>query len=140
MLLTYCSDDCDRIKKSPSKSPRNCFFRLFSVPTFFFKGYNEAFFETSQFAGHFFLPLLFFQYFHWPKRNGILLSKLFWPTVRKNVLVLEKKLLKFEDEGREFSKFSRSLEKFIQTVKGQNNIGNRMLFKLFPGGFSDLID
>jgi hypothetical protein len=29
--------------------------------------------------------------------------------------------LKFEAEGREFSKILRSLEKFIQTVKGQNN-------------------
>ena len=31
------------------------------------------------------------------------------------------KLLKFETEGREFSKFFRSQEEFIQTVKGQNN-------------------
>ena len=31
------------------------------------------------------------------------------------------KLLKFEVEGREFAKIFRSLEKFIQTVKGQNN-------------------
>ena len=31
------------------------------------------------------------------------------------------KLLKFEPESREFSKFLRSLEQFIQTVKGQNN-------------------
>ena len=28
---------------------------------------------------------------------------------------------KFEAEGREFSNFLRSLEQFIQTVKGQNN-------------------
>ena len=32
-----------------------------------------------------------------------------------------KKLLKFEAEGREFAKILRSLEQFIQTVKGQNN-------------------
>ena len=32
----------------------------------------------------------------------------------------------------------RSLEQFIQTVKGQNNFDNRMLFKLVPGGFSYL--
>ena len=32
-----------------------------------------------------------------------------------------KKLLKFDAEGREFAKFLRSLEQFIQTVKGQNN-------------------
>ena len=31
------------------------------------------------------------------------------------------KLLKFKAEGREFAKFLRSLEQFIQTVKGQNN-------------------
>ena len=31
------------------------------------------------------------------------------------------KLLKFEAEGREFANFLRSLEQFIQTVKGQNN-------------------
>ena len=31
-------------------------------------------------------------------------------------------------EGREFAKFLRSLEKFIQTVKGQNNFCSRMLF------------
>ena len=31
------------------------------------------------------------------------------------------KLLKFEAEGREFAKILRSLEQFIQTVKGQNN-------------------
>ena len=29
--------------------------------------------------------------------------------------------LKFEAEGREFAKFLRSLEQFIQTLKGQNN-------------------
>ena len=29
--------------------------------------------------------------------------------------------LKFEAEGQEFAKILRSLEKFIQTVKGQNN-------------------
>ena len=31
------------------------------------------------------------------------------------------KLLKIEAEGREFAKVLRSLEQFIQTVKGQNN-------------------
>ena len=40
----------------------------------------------------------------------------------KIVLVVEKKLLKFQAEGREFAKvFSRSLGQFIHTVKGQNN-------------------
>ena len=55
------------------------------------------------------------------KFNGILLSKLFWPTVRKNCSSDWEKLLKFEAEGREFGKCLRSLEQFIQTVNGQNN-------------------
>ena len=55
------------------------------------------------------------------RRYGILLPKLFWPTVRKNCSSDQEKLLKFEAEGREFAKFLRSLEQFIQTVKGQNN-------------------
>ena len=33
----------------------------------------------------------------------------------------QEKLLKFEAGGREFVKFLRSLEQFIQTVKGQKN-------------------
>ena len=42
-------------------------------------------------------------------------------TVRKNCSSDREKLSKFEAEGREFAKFLRSLEQFIQTVKGQNN-------------------
>ena len=49
--------------------------------------------------------------------NGILLPKLFWPTVRKNCSSDQEKLLKFEAGGREFVKF----------------------LKLIPGGFSDLL-
>ena len=40
---------------------------------------------------------------------------------KKNCSSDLEKLLKFEAEGREFAKFLRSLEQFIQTVKGQNN-------------------
>ena len=53
--------------------------------------------------------------------HGILLPKLFWPTVRKKCSSDWEKLLKFEAEGREFAKFLRSLEQSIQTVKGHNN-------------------
>ena len=53
-------------------------------------------------------------------RNGILLPKFFWPTARKKCSSDWEKLLKFEAEGQEFAKNLRSLEKFIQTVKGQN--------------------
>ena len=56
-------------------------------------------------------------------KNGILLPKLFWPTMRKNCSSDREKLLKFEAEGREFAKFLRSLEQFIQAI-----FGNRMLF------------
>ena len=49
---------------------------------------------------------------------GILLSKLFWPTVRRKCSSDWEKLLKFEAEGQEFSKILRSLEQFIQTLKG----------------------
>jgi hypothetical protein len=55
------------------------------------------------------------------ERNGILLPKLFWPTVRKNCSSDREKLLKSEAEGREFENILRSLEQFIQTVKDQNN-------------------
>ena len=54
-------------------------------------------------------------------RNGILLPKLFRPTVRKNCSSDREKLLKVEAEGREFAKILRSLEQFIQTVKVQKN-------------------
>ena len=40
--------------------------------------------------------------------------------MRKNCSSDLEKLLKFEAEGQEFAKFLRSLEQFIQTVKGQN--------------------
>ena len=44
-------------------------------------------------------------------------------TVRKNCSRdrEREKLLKFKDEGREFAKFLRSLEQFIEAVKFQNN-------------------
>ena len=53
--------------------------------------------------------------------NYILSPKLFLPIVRKNCSSDREKLLKFEAEGREFAKFLRSVEQFIQTVKVQNN-------------------
>ena len=52
-------------------------------------------------------------------RNGILLPKFFWPTLRKKCFSDREKILKFEAEGREFAKFSRSLKQFVQTLKGQ---------------------
>ena len=52
-------------------------------------------------------------------KNGILLPKLFWTTVKKNCSSDREKLLKFKAEGQEFAKCS--LKQFIQTVKGKNN-------------------
>ena len=46
-------------------------------------------------------------------KNGILLPKLFWPTVRKNCSSDWEKLLKFEAEDREFAKILRSLFRTI---------------------------
>ena len=40
--------------------------------------------------------------------------------MRKNCSSDREKLLKFEAEGQEFTKFLRLLEQFIQIVKGQN--------------------
>ena len=68
------------------------------------------------------------------KRNGILLPKLFWPTVRKKCSPDWKKNLKFKAEGREFAEVLRSLEQFIWFVKGK-----QFLKQNVPGGFSDLI-
>ena len=41
--------------------------------------------------------------------------------MRKNCSTDGEKLLKFKAEGQEFAKILRSLEQFIQAVKGQNN-------------------
>ena len=41
--------------------------------------------------------------------------------MRKKCSSDREKLLKFGAEGREFAKNLRSLEQFVQTVKGQNN-------------------
>ena len=51
-------------------------------------------------------------------------SHLLW---EKIVPVIEEKL-KFEAEGQEFAKFLRSLEEFIQTMKGQNNFCKQNTF------------
>ena len=60
-------------------------------------------------------------------------SDLLWEKV---VLVIEKN---FEAEGWEFAKFLRSLEQFIQTVKGQNNFWLQNAFQLVPVGFSSMV-
>ena len=41
--------------------------------------------------------------------------------MRKDCSSDQEKLLKFKADGREFANVLRSLEQFIQTVKGQDN-------------------
>ena len=57
--------------------------------------------------------------------NGILFSKLFWPTLRKNCFSDGEELLKFEAERQEFANILRSHERLIRAVKGQYNFTNR---------------
>ena len=42
-------------------------------------------------------------------------------SLRKNCSSDQEKLLNFKAEGKEFEHFLRSLEQFVQTVKGQKN-------------------
>ena len=58
--------------------------------------------------------------------NGILLPKLFWPTVRKNCSSDREKLLKFE--GREFATFWDDLNNLFKQWKIRTIFCNRMLF------------
>ena len=55
-------------------------------------------------------------------------TKIVLPTVRKKNSSDREKLLKFEAVGWEFAKFLRSLEHFIQIVKGQNNFWQQNAF------------
>ena len=48
--------------------------------------------------------------------------------MRKKCSSVREKKNNFKAEGGEFANFLRSLDQFIQTVKGQNNFGNKMLF------------
>ena len=54
--------------------------------------------------------------------NGILFGKLFRPNVRKKIVFVIKEIVcKLEAKDREFAKDLRSLDQFIQTLKGQYN-------------------
>ena len=61
--------------------------------------------------------------------DGILLPKLFWPTVRKNCSSDQENLLKFSAFCLEFANVLRSLEQVIQRMKGQNNFLEQLEFK-----------
>ena len=61
-------------------------------------------------------------------RNGILFPILFWPTVRNFFFDDQEKRLEFKTEDWKFAKIMESLEKFVQTMKGQDNFSSRILF------------
>ena len=61
-------------------------------------------------------------------RNGILLPKLSWLTVRKNCSSDWEKLLKFQAEGQEFL---RSLEHLFEQEKGRKVFEKEWFFNLF---------
>ena len=64
----------------------------------------------------------------WKVNNGVVFPKLFWLTVRKNVLVTNKNCFKF----------TRTIYSNT-SLKGQHNFWNRILFWFVPEGFSALI-
>ena len=73
-------------------------------------------------------------------KNWYFVTKIVLSYCEKNCSSDREKLLTFEAEGREFEKTLRSLEQFVQTMKLRTIFGNRMLFQLLPGGFSELIN
>ena len=54
-------------------------------------------------------------------RKWNFVTKIVLTYCQKNCSSDQEEILKFEAEGREFAKILRSLEQFIQTMKGQNN-------------------
>ena len=55
--------------------------------------------------------------------------------MRRNCSSDREKCLKYEAKGQEFEIFLRSLEQFIQTVKGQNNFWEQNAFLTFSCRF-----
>jgi hypothetical protein len=83
-----------------------------------------------------FLSIRQFHCLHGNSGNGILFTKLFWPTLRKNYSSDQEKLLKFKAEAlriRKIFEITRSI--YWNSEKGQYNFWNKMLFWLVPGGF-----
>ena len=66
-------------------------------------------------------------------RNGILLPKLFWATVRKNCSSDREKVSKFEAEGREYAKILRSVDRTIysNSERSEQFLVTECFFNLF---------
>ena len=74
-------------------------------------------------------------------KNGILLPKLFCPTVRKKCSGVREKTLEIRDWKLRICKFFNITRTLIfKQWKVRTIFGNRMLFQLVPGGFSYLIN
>ena len=73
------------------------------------------------------------------RRNGILLTKLFWPTVRKKCSSDREILLRFETEGREFAKCLRALKHFFKLWKVRTIFETECFLNLFLEVFLDLM-
>ena len=61
-------------------------------------------------------------------RKWNFVTKIVLTYCQKNCSSDQEEILKFEAEGREFAKILRSLEQFIQTMKGQNNFWKQNTF------------
>ena len=65
-------------------------------------------------------------------KNGILLPKLFWPTVRKKCSSGQEKLLKFNAKGREFAKnFQSTRTIFSNSERPEQFLVTECFFNLF---------
>ena len=64
--------------------------------------------------------------------------KLFWPIVGKNCLGDQEKHLKIEADKQKYVKSMRSLEQFIETVKGQTILETEYFLTWGTWGFSVL--
>ena len=77
----------------------------------------------------------------WSWENGVLLPKLFWPTVRKNCSIDWEK--KFEIRGwrpRIFKNFGITRTIYSNSEMTEQFLVTECFLNFFPGGFSDLID
>ena len=63
------------------------------------------------------------------RENGILLPKLFWPTVRKKCSSDREKLLKLEAESREFAKIFRTI--YSNSERSEQFLVTECFFNLF---------
>ena len=109
----FLSEIVDYIKRINYKlfiRNRKFLLRMFFCGTSFYLMLESRRFWSSSYAVIFSESLALFSISLCIADIGSLLTKLFWPTVRKNCSSDWEKKLKFEAEGREFAKILRSLD------------------------------